>query len=181
MVSRIASDAKKGMSVALGVEAPCFIPVPYDVGELSRGRKGETNRAWSASAGAYVATLGLHQMAWVLRRLYAEFGETHMLTTDWSLWLESKRPILLLWEAFVSGRAHSHPDDPRRDAATAVHEFSRHEDNLATTNAVTCPSRICIAHAAALWSGWSSDISGLHEAMLVVRPKKAWRGTILPG
>jgi hypothetical protein len=178
MVSRIASDAKKGMSVALGVEAPCFIPVPCDAGELSRARKGETNRARSASAGAYVTTLGLHQTAWVLRRLHAEFGGTHAFTMDWSFWRGGDRPILLLWEAFVVSAAHS--NDDIRDAATAVNEFCENEERLTEINAVTCFPRICLAHAAALWSGWSSDMSSLHSAMLVVRPKEVWQRTIQP-
>jgi hypothetical protein len=176
MVSHIASDANEGMSVALGVESPCFIPVPWDADDLNRQRQGENGHPWSNQIGATAATLGLHQVAWVLRRLQAEFGRTHQFTTDWAAWPPSSRPILLLWEAFVSGPAHSNPDDPIEDAATAVNEFCVNEQRLAEINAVTCFPRICLAHAAALWSGWSSDVSGLHNAMLVVRPNEAWQG-----
>jgi hypothetical protein len=178
MVSRIAFDARNGMSIALGVEAPCFIPVPWNAENLNQQRNGENGYPFAAQAGAIAAIIGLHQTAWVLRRLHAEFGETHVFTTDWSLWPGSSRPILLLWEAFVCNHAHS--DEHVRDAATAVHEFCKNERRLAEINAVTCFPRICLAHAAALWSGWSSDVSGLHNAMLVVRPNKVWRGSIQP-
>jgi hypothetical protein len=176
LVEHISDDARRGRSVALGIEAPCFIPVPCDAKELSRKRTGENDRAWSAPPGAYVTTLGLHQVAWVLRSLRAEFGRTHLFTADWSLWPGSNRPILLLWEAFVSRTAHS--DDDIQDAATAVNAFCRNERRLGEINDVTCSLPICIAHAAALWSGWSSDVSGLHTAMLVVRPNEVWRRAI---
>jgi len=181
LAESMTNDARQGRSIALGVEAPCFIPVPRSAQELNHARTGEGNRAWCAPAGACVTTIGLHQLTWVLRYLRDEFGKTHHLTMDWSLWPGSNRPVLLLWEAFVTGDAAAGSLDGHvRDAATAVHEFCVNEGHLGEINAVTCFPRICLAQAAALWAGWSSDISALHDSMLVVRPNAIWQGEIQP-
>jgi hypothetical protein len=152
LVDYLIRDARQGKSIALGVEAPCFIPVPWDKSNLNERRQGEDRYPWSAQAGAIAAIIGVHQTAWVLRELHGGFGGTHQFTTDWSLWPGSNRPILLLWEAFVCNSAKAKPRDDVQDAATAVHEFAQHEDELAEINAVTCFPRICFTHAAALWS-----------------------------
>ncbi len=56
MVNRIARDLMAGASAALGIEAPCFLPVPANKAALSSARTGEGNRPWSAPAGAAVTT-----------------------------------------------------------------------------------------------------------------------------
>jgi hypothetical protein len=51
------------------IECPLVVPVPERSRELGTARVGESGRAWSVSAGAYVMATGLVQLAWTLRGL----------------------------------------------------------------------------------------------------------------
>jgi len=126
LVTRLVQDATDGMSIALGFESPLFMPVPANSGDLSCGRCGEGNRSMFAPAGAAVATLGIHEAAWILRAIHRQ---THEYTLDWNAWPpEGATRALLLWEAFVSGAAHG--DTHERDAATAAVFFRTNELDL---------------------------------------------------
>ena len=69
LVDRLKQDLKEGCSIALGFEAPLFIPIPKVASQLSRGRTGDSTRSCFAPAGASVATLGLHQAASILKQI----------------------------------------------------------------------------------------------------------------
>ena len=197
----VASDLAAGVHVALGFEAPLFIPVPEVAAGLCRGRPGESNRAFAAPAGASVATLGVHQSAWVLaavRARLAAAGGALPAAVHWTADVEAWPPAvgsvttLFCWEAFVSGPAHagadrSHGGRPGetggagrhvRDAATAVAEFLAREGDLAAANAVTAERPLSLLGAAALWAGWSSDLGALRAPALVVRPGAAYLGPL---
>lgn len=175
----VASDLSSGRSVALGLEAPLFIPVPADVNRLSRGRENEGDRSWAAPAGGYVATLALHQAAWLLGRIRAECDKRKCREFELSVaparWLSDKgaQPVLFCWEAFVSGPAHT---DHRGDAATAAMYFQAHQAKLIT--AVTAENPLSLLGCAVLWSGWSTDLTLLHRSLLVLRPDQPWRGEL---
>lgn len=66
LVAQLAKDLEKGCRVALGFEAPLFLPVPGESAALGRRRQGEGNRPWSAAAGAVVTALAAQQVAWTL-------------------------------------------------------------------------------------------------------------------
>jgi hypothetical protein len=170
----LASDLQSGHSVALGLEAPLFIPVPTNVDRLSRGRTGEGNRSWAAPAGGYVTALAVHQAAWLLAKLREPYASTCELSVDPSRWTApGPKPVLFFWEAFVSGPAHT---VHLRDAATAVMHFQANQTLLAT--AVTAESPLCLLGCAVLWSGWSSDLTWLHRSLLVLRPDQPWDGEL---
>lgn len=177
LVKRLELDIEEGHSIALGFEAPLFIPVPEDWKGLSKGREGDGNRPWSASSGAYVTTLGIHQSAWILKRLHeSSFGKCDF-TLDWQRWWppSGHRPVLFCWEAFVSGGAHS---EHLRDAATAVAFFSDNEEDLQRANAVRAENAISLIWTVALWSGWTNDLHYLHKSTLVLKPNSAFEGKI---
>jgi hypothetical protein len=173
LVDSLAADLRAGRSVALGLEAPLFIPVPEDVSRLSRARTGESNRSWSAPAGGYVATLAAHQAAWLLRELWTACGSICELTVDPYRWTHppNEVPLLFVWEAFVSGPAHM---DHSRDAVTAVMYFLKQKEKLHT--AVTAENPLSLFGTAVLWSGWSNDLTWLHQPLLVLRPPAPWNG-----
>ena len=54
----IVQDLRGNLPVALGFEAPMFLPVASAFGDLTRARTREP-AAWSFGAGAYVATVGI--------------------------------------------------------------------------------------------------------------------------
>jgi hypothetical protein len=177
LVERISSDLAAGRRVALGLEAPLHIPVPLDSDELSAARKGEGNRAWSALAGGYVATLALHQSAWILQRIRKE-GLRHRLTLDPEDWTGGKAErILYCWEAFVSGSAHARGKDGNpnlRDAATGLHMFIQRNGRPDGWPGCNDPSVLSMIAAAALWSGWSTDLDLLKRPTAVFRAEQPY-------
>jgi hypothetical protein len=173
LVAAVAHDLSLGRSVALGFEAPLFIPVPLDAANLCRGRAGEGSRSFAAPAGLAVTALGLHQAAWVLAAL-RETPHRPRFAYRSSEW-PSDTPTLFCWEAFVSGPAHS--DDHVRDAATAVVAFLAAESDLAAATTVHAERPLSLIGAAALWSGWVTDSDVLHAATAVIRPSTAFAGT----
>ena len=184
LARRVAADLVSGVNVALGFEAPMFLPVPNDVKQLSRGRREDGSRSCFAPAGGYVATLGLHQSAWILRRLKAVCGRTVRFSLSLGDWLAAKgEPVLFCWEAFVSGRVHSEDKDPHahlRDAATAATWFAYLErnDRLHELERVPVEPVISLLGAAALWSGWASDVEVLSRPILIIKPDERYEGTI---
>lgn len=174
LASEIERDIKSGRSVALGFEAPLSIPVPESADDLSRRRQGEGNRSWSAQAGALAATLGVHQAAWLLRKLFRSCGSACSFTLDPREWPPTgSHPVLFCWEAFVSGKAKSDSGDEShtRDAATAAMEFLENEHRLPRANAVTAEEPISLIGAVALWAGWAADLQILHDSTtLVIKP-----------
>jgi hypothetical protein len=171
LANEIAEHLRRGQSVALGIEAPQFIPVPANKDRLSKGRTGERDRSWAAPGGGYVATLALHQTAWLLREIRDSCGAECILTVDPGLWppVLNQRPVLLCWEAFVSGAAHS---GHAADAKTAAMYFYAEQRNL--VSAVTAESPLSLFGAAVLWSGWSSDVAWLKKPLVVLRPDVPW-------
>lgn len=175
LADSVASDVGAGEPVAIGLEAPLYIPVPTDVTRLSRGRQNEGDRSCFAPAGGYVTALALHQTAWLLRRLRPACEELCDLTVDVARWppTEGQRPVLFFWEAFVSGPAHK---NHMHDAATAAMYFQANQESLATD--ITAESPLCLFGSAVLWSGWSKDLAWLHRSLLSLRPRTPWEGDL---
>lgn len=183
LVKSILADLADGTtSVTIGVESPLFLPVPDDARDLGAGREGEKDRSCFAQAGAYVATLGLHQFGFVLRRTRRKgIGAT----LDWKTWVPHPSTVLF-WEAFVCGRAHSLRNDVEghlRDASTAAAFFDVALDAARTAgNPVRVPcgtAPLSLAGLALVWSGWSQDLSLLSQEALVVKPETAFTGEIV--
>lgn len=180
LLIQIVRDARSGASVALGFEAPLFMPIPLLSSALSSGRNGESSRSMFAPAGASVTTLALHEVAWILRSLQQQIGSILGFTIDWRKpWRSSSGAAkLLVWEAFVSSSAHS--DTHERDAITAARHFIDYEHHFAEVNAVTCENPLSLVHCAAMFAGWSRDINALHGDCLVLKPAVAYDGPIDP-
>lgn len=177
LIDCLQKDMENLMSIALGFECPLFIPVPISENDLCRGRQGEGSRSLFAQAGATVTTLGVHQAAWILRKIHP-YGTNHFeFTTDLSKWPPSDdHQVLFCWEAFVSGIAHSRSHT--RDAATATMFFLHNEMHLGVVNAVTTELPFSLIQAVALWAGWSTNMAELHGSTLVIKPDKPYEGKI---
>ena len=173
LVEHLTKDLADGSSVALGFEAPLFMPIPPKSNDLSHGRMGEGNRSLFAPAGASVSTLAIHQTAFILKGIL-DSGRMHNLTVDLSEWRASKkRPCLFLWEAFVSGDAHVQNGHDHHDAATAAKYFVRyHDDPKFKSDVNTDHECLSMIGAVAIWSGWTNDVEILKKKCLVFRPKK---------
>ncbi len=173
----IVRDLQNRQSVALGFEAPLFIPVPAESSALCYGRKNEERRSFAAPAGLAVATLGLHQAAWILRRIAHSCGDSIEFETDARSWPPSKsHPILFCWEAFVSEKAHGRTHV--QDAATAAMAFLSAESNLAGATTIIAERPLSLIAAAALWSGLATDTDVLHQPTVVIRPDEPFAGDV---
>jgi hypothetical protein len=177
---QIAADLRSGAPVAIGFEAPGFLPVPVEISLLGKARPGEvrgnTSRPWSYGAGAYVTTMASH-VGWILRDIRARLSDSALpgLTLDPEAWTHSGG--VLLWEAFVSGAGHAREKSATgvsehiQDAATAAQAFRAwwSEDPRPST-AVSCSPRINTFGAMALWAGWTDDLAILTQECLVLWP-----------
>ena len=180
LVDCLRQDIKGNASIALGFESPLFMPVPTDYEQLSCGRDGEGSSSMFAPAGGYVTTLGCQQAAFVLKNIFPD-RLSHELTLDAARWTCADKPMLLLWEAFVSGKAHTTNGNDIQDAATAAHDFHINNDQLEASASVDS-THDCFSFigAAALWSGWTESPSMIRSKCLVLRPEQKYSGVIHP-
>lgn len=170
-INVVASALGEG-PVALGFEAPMYVPVRSVPGDLTKARAGEcrdgVNRPFSASAGSTVTVTSLVVVPYVLeglRRLIPH-GEA---TLDWKKYLAEPRG-LLLFEAFVTNQKKSaetrHVEDARL-AAQSLHESAIRR--LPVNSAIDEPTCLSLLGAMMLRTGWSSDLNIVYEECLVVR------------
>lgn len=112
-------------SVALGIEAPMWVPLARTFDQMTKVRPGieqRANRAWSASAGACALASGLANLGWLLGELHARHGP--LPTTTQPERFASGHARLFLWEAFVSGRRKGKMRSNADDARAAVEAFA---------------------------------------------------------
>jgi hypothetical protein len=178
---QLSRACEEGRPVALGLECPLWLPVPAAETRLSRGRQGERNRSCFAPPGGYVAVLGLHQLCYLLSGLAARPG--YPATQDWRSWFTEPRG-LLLWEAFVSGPAHSDKGDELghlRDATTALVEFARRLEvgDSASDLSAQGAGTFSLAGAAMLWAGLIDEPALLRREVLVVKPQQPYLGELV--
>ena len=191
LAREISTDIGAARAVALGFEAPCFVPMPLAFGDLCHARDGERDRAWCVNAGAYTTAVNVQLSGWLLREIRQNVGEHRAnLTVDASSWGQSSLDVLppvLLWEAFVSGKSHARGgvvgelSEHVRDAITAARSFREwaHQHPRRPSD-VTAPAPLSILGAAALWSGWTTDLHVLETPVLVLRPEGPSPGLAKP-
>ena len=152
-------------SVALGIEAPLFVPYRNDAMTVTNARAGEGDRAWSAAAGATVTTTALAIVPYTLARL-RELAPNARANLDWRNYRPERR-TLFLFEAFVSGSAKgtTHCDD----AAIALQAFRTQARYGKFNSAISEPSVFNLIGAALLRTGWTKDISVLEQDCLVLK------------
>jgi hypothetical protein len=124
-VQRLAEALRKG-PLALGFEAPMFVPIRTDPERLTAARSGESgkglpSRPFSASAGATSLVTGLVVVSYILNALRPLVPEA-TATLDWRL-----PPVgpgwLLLFEAFVTGQRKTSDTRHIEDARLAIAAF----------------------------------------------------------
>ncbi len=172
---RMRADLAARRVVTLGFECPLFIPVPSDRDCPGVGRVGDKNRSCFAPAGGYVATLGLQQLAYLLRTVRQRAAPAVRARLDWTTWTRGDPDEVLLWEAFVSGPGHTRDGDHRRDAATAAlcfWEMCRSGSLSTAVRAGGPDTTLSLVGAASLWAGWTEDLGVLRQPVLVVKPEQ---------
>ena len=130
LAEAIAGSLNNGRPVAPGFECPLFVPIARDPVDLTRA--GWRGRAWSAGAGAGALATGLAQAVWLLRAVRAQVHVSAPATTDWGRF--SREGGLLVWEAFVTGKAKA--GSHAADARAAVEAFGRSMPAPTRANAI---------------------------------------------
>jgi hypothetical protein len=114
LCAELADDLFSGNAVAVGFEAPLWVPYANDATQLGKARPGE-HPSWSAGAGATVLAYGIQQMTYVLHRLAVAPPPATLDPHE----LRVGTAQLLVWEAFVSGRGRT---EQLSNHTSATHE-----------------------------------------------------------
>lgn len=158
---------RKG-ALALGFEAPQFVPFRDDQTALTKARNGESARAFSAGAGAAVLVTSLVTVPYVLQCLRQRLPMA-TATLNWRCPI-TKPGQLLLWEAFVTNQ---HKDTAARHVEDAELAIASFRDGIAHPasfeSSVTTLECLSLLGAALLRTGWSTDVGLLATPCLVVR------------
>lgn len=152
--------------VALGFEAPMFVPVPEDPVRLGKARPCDKGApAWAGNVGASVLATALVQVPWVLRRINERVPgvEVHV---GWKGFAGSRRG-LLLWEAFVSGAAKGATHE--EDAQAGIEAFCAQLPSVGDAVAHDTERPFSVVAAAALWAGFEVSKEDLRSPCVLVR------------
>ena len=170
LVEVLAADLNQNRSVALGFEAPIFVPLPAETNGLCRQRVGEHGRPWSAGAGTGALALGVQQAAYVFAGLAHHVAKRPQVSFDPAL-LDGPKTTLIVWEAFVSGKSKNRlaTDAHVDDARVAVEEFQKRLARGVVRSDIDEPSVLNLAAAALLRSGLTTDVRLLTREAVVVR------------
>jgi hypothetical protein len=158
--------AKSG-PIAVGFEAPLFIPARSVAMNVLSGRRGEGSRPWSAGAGATVTAAALAVVTYTLSGLRVRLPKA-VGATDWTTPLVAPEHALF-FEAFVTGAAKGsdHADDARIAAEAAKGLLCGSE---AFCSAIDEVEVFSLLGASLLRTGWSTDLGLLSTPCLVVKP-----------
>jgi hypothetical protein len=170
LVAAIAADLDADRTVALGFEAPLFIPRPPNSAGLNKQRVGERGRPWCAGAGTGALALGMQQATYVLSAIARSTAGRPAVGFSVDA-LSSPGPSLVLWEAFVSGKAKNRLAlDPHvDDARVAVAEFEARFAAGSIVSDIADEEVLNVAAAALLAAGLTDDVSLLTRPCIVVR------------
>jgi hypothetical protein len=160
-------------ALALGFEAPQFVPVGHDQNKLLEARQGESGpglapRPFAAAAGATVLVTSLVIVPYVLQRLRKRVPAA-TASLDWRHPMTEPRQ-LLLWEAFVTDQRRDTATRHVEDAQVAIAAFRRGlADPASFKSSVSSPECFSLLGAALLRTAWSTDVALLSAPCLVVR------------
>lgn len=153
--------------LAIGFEAPLFIPAPAEAQKILSGRNGEGPRPWSAGAGAAVTTAALAVVTYTLAGLRRRLGGAQA-STDVAA-LPTRLGDTFFFEAFVTAAAKGvdHADDALIAAREAQALLS---GDRPYRSAIDEPVVFSLLGASLLRTGWSTDLAVLSAPCLVVKP-----------
>jgi hypothetical protein len=166
LASSVVAVLRRGEPVALGFEAPMFVPVPEATALLGKARPCDApSPSWSSNVGASVLATAMVQVPWILRYIHESVSDL-AVHVRWPPFAE-QRGGLLLWEAFVSGAAkgETHEDDAR----IGVQAFCDQLPNPGDDTAEQTERPFSLLGAAAIWAGFDLAPTETRGACLLVR------------
>lgn len=157
---------REGQPVALGFEAPLFIPVPESPDRLGKARPCDApSPSWSSGVGASVLATAMVQIPWILRFIHEQVSDLRV-HVQWQSFAE-QQDGLLLWEAFVSGAAKGETHE--EDAHSGVQAFCEQLPNPGDPSAAETERPFSLLAAAAIWAGFDLPIEDTRSGCLLVR------------
>jgi hypothetical protein len=170
LVGELIADLERGSAVAVGFEAPLFIPRPTASSGLNKQRLGERGRPWCAAAGSGSLALGIQQSTYVLTSIAHGYARPLTASYDCDA-LRTGAAQLVVWEAFVTGKAKNPRSiDPHvDDASAAVAEFRRRITAGTVSSDIADLAVLNLAGAALLAAGLTDDVAVLTQPCTVVR------------
>lgn len=166
LADRLTADLSQGRPVALGFEAPLFLRIRQDPGELTSARTVDQGKAWSAAAGLGSFAVASVQVPWLMRAIASQITNPMPCFLDWEAFQDAEQG-LFVWEAFVSGDAKG--ESHMEDAAIAVKAFQTALPNPTLNRPAEQGLIVNLAGCALLWSGLSVDQNLMHEPCLVIK------------
>jgi hypothetical protein len=161
---------RDGQPVALGFEAPLFIPVPEKPDRLGKARPCDApSPSWSSSVGASVLATAMVQIPWTLGFIHEQIPDLRV-HVKWQPFAE-QQDGLLLWEAFVSGAAKG--DTHEEDARSGVQAFCEQLPNPGDPTAEKTERPFSVLAAATAWAGFDLPIEDMRGSCLLVRATRA--------
>ncbi len=167
LAKEVSDLLNSGSKVALGFECPLYVPIRNEPDCLTKARKGEGNRPWSAGAGCGALATGLVEVVWILSSIRALMTSTQPFFLEWSEFDSADRGIFL-WEAFITGssKGNSHS----QDAEIAITAFRKALPNPEEQNAITETEVFSLIGASILRAGWSEDAHLVFQQCTVIKP-----------
>jgi hypothetical protein len=166
LAGAVAHQLERDRPLALGFEAPLFLPVPVASSELGKARPCDVNApAWSSQIGGSVMATGIAQLAWTLRRVRERAPATELFL-QWEPFAAVGHG-LLVWEAFVTRDAKGTSDE--EDATIGLDAFCAQLPTPGDDNANETEAPLSLAAMAGMWAGWDLSPELLASACLVVR------------
>ena len=163
------TDALDTGPLALGFEAPMFVPYREDANQLDRCRMGEGDRSFSAWAGACVLAKALVICPYILTGLQRRVPNANA-TFDWRSPLS--RHDVLFFEAFVTHERADHVGC----AKLALKKFQEGMKEPATLRSdIDEQSTLNLLGAMLVRTGWSKNVEMLSSACLVIRHRGTGR------
>jgi hypothetical protein len=169
-IEHIAYHLDRDRTVALGFEAPLWVPRSRSFSRITANRGGieaMMRRPWSAGAGCGALAAGIANMASLLETLHRLTGP--MPATTQLARLVDGSAKLLIWEAFVSGelKAQTHAGD----AELAVTAFETGWPQL--RSAVVVEPSVNLAAATLMASGHTveQDELGMPGIVIAALPR----------
>lgn len=166
LAASVVHALRDGEPVALGFEAPLFIPVPENPERLGKARPCDApSPAWSSSVGASVLATAMVQIPWILRFIHEHIPDLQV-HAQWPPFAEQQHG-LLLWEAFVSGAAKGETHE--EDARSGVQAFCEQLPSPGDSSAAATERPFSVLAAAAIWAGFDLQTEDTRGGCLLVR------------
>ena len=171
---QIKIDLAENKQIALGFECPLYFDLKINSGDVTKCReRDDRDRASTVGAGAQVSVTGFVQITWLFRQLALEVESKPKcgLLTDWAA-LSADDQRIFIWEANISNRLKpTYKDYANRHIEDCLVGLELFEKALIKKELKINRDLeyISLIGSILLRTGWTDELSYLHEPCLVIK------------